>query len=141
MPKAGASAAPDSLIGFDDVAPADSFRYDSIWPLHLLDVHDTEQVDLLYSLLARLPHIIHSYLSDYIFPEMMRFQDLRLSANGQELGGDLIFQRRLGFSGTPSDLLSVAARQARRWRRRKLTVIGTCIASMKRHAASALPSP
>ena len=106
-PKAGASAAPDSLIGFDDVAPADSFRYDSIWPLHLLDVHDTEQVDLLYSLLARLPHIIHSYLSDYIFPEMMRFQDLRLSANGQELGGDLIFQRRLGFSGTPSDLLPV----------------------------------
>src|SRR5690606_6703997 len=29
----------------------------------------------------------------------------QLSACGQELGGDMLFHRRLGFSGTPSDLL------------------------------------
>ena len=30
---------------------------------------------------------------------------MKLSATGQELGGDLLFPRRLGFSGTPADLL------------------------------------
>ena len=32
---------------------------------------------------------------------------LKLSAAGQELGGEMLFQRRIGFSGTPSDLLPV----------------------------------
>lgn len=32
---------------------------------------------------------------------------LKLAANGQDLGGSLLFDRRLGFSGTPSDLLPV----------------------------------
>ena len=31
----------------------------------------------------------------------MTFQQMKLSASGQELGGDLLFGRRLGFSGTP----------------------------------------
>src|SRR4051812_37448730 len=35
----------------------------------------------------------------------MRHQGLKLSSNGQSLGGDMLFNRRLGFSGTPSDLL------------------------------------
>jgi hypothetical protein len=30
---------------------------------------------------------------------------LKLSACGQELGGDMLFGRRIGFSGTPSDIL------------------------------------
>lgn len=34
-------------------------------------------------------------------------QVLKLAANGQDLGGSLLFERRLGFSGTPSDLLPV----------------------------------
>lgn len=34
-------------------------------------------------------------------------QVLKLTANGQDLGGALLFERRLGFSGTPSDLLPV----------------------------------
>jgi len=37
----------------------------------------------------------------------MEFQETRLCANGQQLGGDLVFGLRLGFSGTPSDLLPV----------------------------------
>jgi hypothetical protein len=40
-----------------------------------------------------------------VFPEVMRHQGLKISSSGQELGGDLLFHRRLGFSGTPSDLL------------------------------------
>jgi hypothetical protein len=35
----------------------------------------------------------------------MRHQGLKLSASGQALGGDMLFRKRLGFSGTPSDLL------------------------------------
>lgn len=37
----------------------------------------------------------------------MEFRPLKLSASGQELGGSLLFERRFGFSGTPSDLLPV----------------------------------
>ena len=35
------------------------------------------------------------------------YQTQKLSASGQEIGGDLVFGRRLGFSGTPSDLIPV----------------------------------
>lgn len=35
----------------------------------------------------------------------MRHQQIKLSACGQEVGGDMLFSKRLGFSGTPSDLL------------------------------------
>lgn len=37
----------------------------------------------------------------------MEHQSLQLSASGHDLGGDILFGRRLGFSGTPSDLLPV----------------------------------
>jgi hypothetical protein len=51
--------------------------------------------------------VISWYLENHVLPLTMRFQPLNLSASGQELGGDLIFGCRLGFSGTPSDLLPV----------------------------------
>ena len=35
----------------------------------------------------------------------MRHQGLKISASGQELGGEMLYSPRLGFSGTPSDLL------------------------------------
>ena len=34
-----------------------------------------------------------------------RYQRIKLSASGQEIGGDILFKRRVGFSGTPSALL------------------------------------
>ena len=52
-----------------------------------------------------VPEVIEFYLDDYVFPKTAKHQGMKLSATGQELGGDLIFPRRLGFSGTPSDLL------------------------------------
>eukprot|EP01050_Picozoa_sp_SAG11_P001055 SAG11_NODE_43_length_20795_cov_11.860456_3_plen_1106_part_00 len=73
--------------------------------LQLIDVADREQTDFIFCMFQKVPHVIQHYLYSIIFPETMEFQESRLSANGQELGGDLIFGTRLGFSGTPSDLL------------------------------------
>jgi hypothetical protein len=80
---------------------------DDIWPLRLVDLKDDEQFSTLYDLLGRLPQVVYHYLSTFVFPETMRHQGLKLSASGQDLGGEMLFGRRLGFSGTPSDLLPV----------------------------------
>ena len=56
-------------------------------------------------MLAFLPQLIFSWLDEFIFPETMQFQEMKLASNGQELGGDALFTRRVGFSGTPSDLI------------------------------------
>ncbi|KAL1504687.1 hypothetical protein AB1Y20_008467 [Prymnesium parvum] len=74
-------------------------------PLHLVDLDDVEQMNQLYHSLRLLPLLIHQYLNDTVFPSTMAFPSLKLSASGQELGGDLLFGMRLGFSGTLSDLL------------------------------------
>jgi hypothetical protein len=76
-----------------------------IWPLRLIDFDDQDQFDVIYNLLYRLPHVVQYYLSHTIFPDVMRHQNMKISACGQELGGEMLFARRLGFSGTPSDLL------------------------------------
>jgi hypothetical protein len=76
-----------------------------VWPLRLIDLTDSEQFDFIYTMLGRLPHIIHHYLTVFVFPEVMKHQGMKLSASCQELGGNMLFSRRLGFSGTPSDLL------------------------------------
>ena len=44
-------------------------------------------------------------LTQAVFPRTMKYQTLKLSACGQELGSDMVFGARIGFSGTPSDLL------------------------------------
>ena len=54
-----------------------------IWPLHLLDVADEDQRDLLLRLLSRLPQLIEHYLSSFIFPQTMLHQTVKLSANAQ----------------------------------------------------------
>lgn len=49
--------------------------------------------------------MIDYYLDTLIFPETMEHRGLKLAANGQDVGGDMLFDVKLGFSGTPSDLL------------------------------------
>ena len=93
-------SAPSSLALDSDVL-------ESLWPLHLVDVKDGEQEQVLFCLLRRLPQVIHWYMTMHVLPMTMKFQPLKLSASGQELGSDLLFGTRLGFSGTPSDLLPV----------------------------------
>lgn len=74
-------------------------------PLWLLKQSNDEQMQKLFALLRKQPTTIHWYLENVIFPSFMQHQRLKLSASGQELGGSMLFSRRLGFSGTPSDLL------------------------------------
>lgn len=55
--------------------------------------------------LAFQPGIIAHYLTSSVFPDTMRHQLTKLQASGVDLGSDMLFGLRLGFSGTPSDLL------------------------------------
>jgi hypothetical protein len=49
--------------------------------------------------------VIDFYLVELVFPVYLRFQKTKLSASGQEIGGEILFKTRVGFSGTPSALL------------------------------------
>lgn len=49
--------------------------------------------------------VIDYYLDSLVFPDVMEHSGLKLAANGQDVGGDMLFEVKLGFSGTPSDLL------------------------------------
>ena len=93
----------------DDVAAA-AAAYEQVGevvPLRLLRRSNNDQMAKLFALLRQSPGAIHWYLEQFVFPEFMRHQKIKLSASGQEVGGDLLFPRRIGFSGTPSDLLPV----------------------------------
>ena len=74
-------------------------------PLFLLKQSNEEQMDRLHALLCKSPATIHWYLEQVIFPTYTQQQRVKLSSSGQELGGSMLFSRRIGFSGTPSDLL------------------------------------
>jgi len=73
--------------------------------LKFLQKSNLEQMQKLYDLWSKEPLAIHYYLSKFVFPAHMRSQKIKISASGQALGGDMLVGRRLGFSGTPSDLL------------------------------------
>jgi hypothetical protein len=78
---------------------------DDIWPLHLLDLKDENHMSVTYTLLRNIPHVIQYYLDQFVFPLTMDHHHEKVSASGQDLGGEMLFGRRVGFSGTPSDLL------------------------------------
>lgn len=96
-----------SAESFNVFADVFSNEDDLIWPLQLIDLKDKEQFRVLYPLLYKLPHSVMHYLNELVFPEVLAHQGLKLSTCGQELGGDILFGRRIGFSGTPSDILPV----------------------------------
>ncbi|CAM9994812.1 unnamed protein product, partial [Hapterophycus canaliculatus] len=54
---------------------------------------------------SSVAQVIDYYLDRLIFPETMEHRGLKLAANGQDVGGNMLFEVKLGFSGTPSDLL------------------------------------
>ena len=78
---------------------------DDIWPLHLLDIKDEQHMSVTYNLLRKVPQVTHFYLDTFVFPLTMEHHHDKISASGQDLGGEMLFGRRVGFSGTPSDLL------------------------------------
>ena len=109
--------------------PIDEVLMNSIWPLELVDVRDTEQMDKLYILLNRSMSATIYYLFHCAFPEALDHTPSVLVASGQELGGDGLFGCRMGFSGTPNDLLPKA--------------MGTCVydAGCDGRIAATLTSP
>ena len=78
---------------------------DDIWPLHLIDLKDENHMSITYKLLMDQPQVIEYYLDQFVFPLTMEHHHEKISASGQDLGGEMLFSKRLGFSGTPSDLL------------------------------------
>eukprot|EP01033_Poteriospumella_lacustris_P010457 gene10460-7435_t len=73
--------------------------------LKFLQKSNKEQMDKLYDLIKLEPLVVHHYLQTMIFPQYMRSQREKISASGQAVGGDMLVGKRVGFSGTPSDLL------------------------------------
>lgn len=104
---------------------------DDIWPLHLLDMSDDNHLEITYNLLKHSPLLLKFYLDTFVFPLVLEHHGEKIAvsscavfillvslrgvssssscylsqASGQDLGGDMLFSRRVGFSGTPSDLL------------------------------------
>ncbi|OQR84514.1 hypothetical protein ACHHYP_13291 [Achlya hypogyna] len=76
-----------------------------VLPLPLFQLNDASQVARLLQLVRLLPSIVHYYVRQHVFPSCMNFQKLKVSACGHELGSDSLFAKRIGFSGTPSNLL------------------------------------
>jgi thiol-disulfide isomerase/thioredoxin len=98
---------PNAATGTNKVlAPSDSDEGDlEVVQLKFLQKSNAEQMGKLSDLWVLEPLVLHYYLNKFIFPEHMRTQRLKLSASGQSVGGDMLVRRRVGFSGTPSDLL------------------------------------
>ena len=102
-----ASAAVDTVFHRQDSQEAEVAlaAHSRILPLSKLQLSDAQQVHSLFLLLRRLPSLALHYLSSYVFPTCMVSQVMQLSASGQELGGSMLFDNRVGFSGTVSSLV------------------------------------
>lgn len=73
--------------------------------LELLQMDDAEQARDVFRLLGRHAPTARWFLNTTVFPFVCNHREAKLSASGQELGTDLLFAGRCGFSGTPNDLI------------------------------------
>eukprot|EP00457_Paulinella_chromatophora_P000008 gb/GEZN01000008.1/.p1 GENE.gb/GEZN01000008.1/~~gb/GEZN01000008.1/.p1 ORF type:complete len:5332 (+),score=895.35 gb/GEZN01000008.1/:82-16077(+) len=76
-----------------------------VLPLHIFNPLDTEQLQHLTEAIQFTPEVINYYLQNQALRKTLTYQRVKLSASGVDLGSDILFGRRLGFSGTPSNLL------------------------------------
>jgi hypothetical protein len=76
-----------------------------VLPLELFEHEDEEQMQTLMHRLSHNGLAINHYLLETVFPSTMQKQVIKLQASGVDLGSDMLFGTRCGFSGTPSDLL------------------------------------
>jgi hypothetical protein len=88
-----------------------------IYPLDLLLPEDNSQIQKLTLLLGKVPAVIHYYLQEIglfqicfwnwtnrdslVYATVLHNQEIKLVASGHDLGSDILFSTRLGFSGTP----------------------------------------
>ncbi len=91
----------------DQATRAQNLPGRTVMDLELFQIGDSKQMNALFALLRMEADVIHHYLRKIVFPRTMQQQRVKISASGQELGSDILFGRRLGFSGTPSNLLPV----------------------------------
>lgn len=70
-----------------------------------IHITDNEQLPETAVVLQNDSAIVSYYLEQIVFPSVLKSRLLKLQANGVDLGGGMLFGRRFGFSGTPSDLL------------------------------------
>ena len=73
--------------------------------LDLFEPKDAKQMHSAHKALSLLGEAAIEYMKTLVFPEVMKHQSLKLQASGMDLGSDMLFGTRLGFSGTPSDLM------------------------------------
>eukprot|EP01090_Pellita_catalonica_P013707 TRINITY_DN3317_c0_g2_i1.p1 TRINITY_DN3317_c0_g2~~TRINITY_DN3317_c0_g2_i1.p1 ORF type:complete len:610 (-),score=129.98 TRINITY_DN3317_c0_g2_i1:245-2047(-) len=78
-----------------------------ILPLELFQLEDERQVKALMDVFSFLPEVILHYLGRMVFPAVMLHQKTKIQASGFDIGSDMLFGIRCGFSGTPSDILPV----------------------------------
>ncbi len=97
---------PSSVL-FEKWMLAAGLSSSQIPPLELLQVSDEDRMLWVTKYLRTQPAVIEKFLCHNVFPVVTAFQPNKISASGQELGGDILFGTRLGFSGTPSDLLPI----------------------------------
>ena len=81
-------------------AAEDPDKLREVVQLKYLQKSNEEQMEKLFQLLRFEPLLIHNYLQTIIFPEHMRSQNVKISASGQAVGGDMLVKKRGGFSGT-----------------------------------------
>jgi uncharacterized membrane protein len=96
-----------SRIMYDDWCSRSPNRGIGMLPLELLQSRSmsTSQLTQLLTLMAHVRPAVDFYLQHIVFPSVLKQRPHKLQANGVDLGGDMIFGQRFGFSGTPSDLL------------------------------------
>ena len=75
-----------------------------VMSLDQVDINDVALVGNLFALLGAIPQVVDYYLG-YVFRVVLKANRFKLSACGQELGGDILFKTRMGYSGTPSSLV------------------------------------
>ena len=79
-------------------------------PLELVHYHNDNLMRLVKDQIGYQVDVIRHYLCVQVFPRLMKQKLTKFSASGVDLGGEAIFGTRLGFSGTPSDLLPLSLR-------------------------------
>ncbi len=72
-------------------------------PLDKLLLHESKHLDLLMQVLAHSPGALQYHTEQTL--RYLKNASHQLQASGADLGGDVLFHGRVGFSGTPSDLL------------------------------------
>ena len=75
-------------------------------PLDLIDPNVSEQMNAAHAAIAEVKPAIQYYLLKYAFPRCLKYHRTKLQASGLDLGSNCLFDTRLGFSGTPSNLLA-----------------------------------